>query len=229
MKRCLAHVFGLLQDRRSIGASPRAPGNCLQRFEQPLINRGVGTGIDRNRRECRVEQIAERLWLSNEPRIPVLVRTDGRRQLPAGKPDESLPKPVDARDRGERLVDARRERVQRHFDQLLNREGRVLVWTAVGADHVRPSEFRGELEIPRWQWIHGREPRTFGNEVARTGAQPDADLVLVRERECEIEIDGLNVPARLASDLRRLRGQRRRSHRRFRLFANIVGVQAIDA
>jgi hypothetical protein len=50
---------------------------------------------------------------------------------------EAVSQPVDAVERGERVIDCRRQRADRHLDELVDGKAEILGERAIGADNVR--------------------------------------------------------------------------------------------
>src|SRR5512134_3538063 len=74
-----------------------------------------------------------------------LIEAVGRRTLAANDDAQSLAQTIYALDGSEWIVDPRRERAERHFDQLADGEGKVLLRRPVLAEHNALAKVPGDL------------------------------------------------------------------------------------
>ena len=92
---------------------------------------------------------------------------------PAGRhAAQALAQPVDAGERGERVVDRRRQRPDRDLDQLVDRERQILDQRPVGARDMRAAQ-RARDRPRRVRRPHGRDRMAGDDEVPGPVQQPD--------------------------------------------------------
>ena len=176
----------------------------LDRFQQAERHGRVGSRGLANLVERVVDDSFHGRSIRDDPQSAVVVVTEARRNLLFRQGAKRGAETLDAVDRRERIVHARRQGTHRDFDELVDRELDVLRQSATGAEiEGRSDRFHNTLVD-----FFGRpglnETSSLKEELPGPLLDGENEVVFLRQRHQSLDVDRLQIVAHQRGDRRRV-------------------------